>query len=258
MSVMKYFLTIIGTLCVWLFAVLVIDFNDLLDLPMFIYALILGGLITGAHFIGTKRYGNPGAESPDAKTFIKFFVLGFLILAGTIVAALVTSAAINPDARAELSAPFVTCERDDSQIVTVSVGKQLEVDGGMITIHSITTNVPQSANNPQPYAYTCQKAALADISFMNDSKDGEALDIRDLELVTTSKKNGITAEELNSSSQYTAYATSQNLTALRQSRLDDSRSERGWVAFEMDETDEGDLKRFIFDKYGQNKAVDLK
>lgn len=258
MNVMKYTYTMVGLLCIWLFAGLFIEINDLFDLPMFIYAVALAVLIGGGHLLAIKRYGTPVAADLDLKTYFKVFFMTIIGVVITFVAALGLTAVINPDYRAELSSPFITCKRDDAQVKTVNVGKELIVDGGTFTIHSITTNVPQSAKNPQPYTYACQKATLADISVMSNTKDGEALEIRDLELITTSDKNGITAEELNSSSQFTVYAKSQKLTALRQSRLDDSLSERGLIAFPMNESDNGEALKLVFDKYGQNKSVDIR
>ena len=258
MNVMKYFLTILGALCAWLFVVIIIDFNDLLDLPLFVYMVVLVFMMVGAHILGTKKYGNPGPEDASSRIMVKLFIIGFLSLVGTIVAALAVTAAVNPDYRAELSAPFVTCNRDDSEITTVSVNKELAVNGGKITVHSIITNVPQSAKNPQPYSYECQKATLAEISVVSEASSNDVLGIRDLELVTTSEPRGVSADELNSGSQFTSFATSKKLDALRQSRLDESRNERGWVSFSLSESDNGEALRLVFDKYGQNKSVELK
>lgn len=257
MNVMKYFFTILGALCVWLFVVIVIDFNDLLDIPMYVYMLVLALMITAAHFLGTKRYGNPGPEDASIKVMLKLFILGFLVLVGTIVAALAVTAAVNPEYRAELSAPFVTCGRDDSQIKTINLNKELIVEGGAITIHTLTTNVPQSSKNPQPYVYECQKAVLADVSIVSDADNEEMIQVRDLELITGKDSNGMTADELNSGSEFVSYAKSQKLDIFGQSRSDDSRSERGWVAFPMSESDSPDRMRLVFDKYGQNKSVEL-
>ena len=258
MSVMKYFSTIMGALCVWLFVVIIIDFNDLLDVSMFVYGLVLAFMITGAHILGTKRYGNPGPEDANARIMLKLFIFGFLSLVSTIVAALALSAAIDPEYRAELSAPFVTCSRDNSQIKTKGVDKELPVDGATIRIHSITTNVPQSAQNPQPYSYECQKATLVELSVTSNVSKVGAISIKDFNLVTSDDKNGVTADELTSDSQFVSYAKSNKLSVLGLSKFDDSLSERGWVAFPMSESDDGDALKLIFDKYGQNKSVVLK
>lgn len=257
MNVMKYAYSMIGLLCIWIFAVLVIDSNDLLDLPMFAYAAVLAVMIAGGHVPATRRYGNPGADEADGKTMLKVFVATILGVGGTVAAALALTALINPDYRAELSAPFVTCSRDDSQIKTENVDKELAVDGGTILVHSITMNVPQSSKNPQPYSYECQKATLVELSVTSSMGTDETLNIRDLELVTTERKNGITADELRTGSEFASYAESNKLNALRQSRLNDSHSERGWIAFPMSESDTGDALNLIFDSYGQNKSVDL-
>ena len=257
MNVMKYAYTLIGLLCIWIFAVLVIDYNDLLDLPMFVYVAILAVMIGGGHVLATKRFGNPGANDADGKTMLKVFVATILGVVGSVVAALVLTAVIDSDYRAELSAPFITCKRDDSQIKTVNIDKELVVDGGTIIIHSIKSDVPQSAKNPQPYGYTCQKAVLADVTITSNSSGDEALEVRDLNLVTASKPKGITADELNSSSQFTSYAASENLDALRQSNVKESRSLRGWIAFSMNEADSSSMESFVFDKSGQNVSVDL-
>lgn len=257
MNVMKYAYSMIGLLCIWIFSALVIENNDLLDLPMFVYAAILAVMIGGGHVLATKRYGNPGADDADSKTMLKVFIATILGVVAAVAAALALTAAIDPDYRAELSAPFVTCSQDDSRIKTMSIDKQLTFDAGTITVHSITTNVPQSAKNPQPYNYSCQKGVLADVTITSNANSTEAPYIQDLELITTSNPNGVSAEELNSSSQFTAYAESENLDVLRRSQLRDSDSERGWIAFSVDETEDADLESFVFDKYGQNKSFDL-
>ena len=86
MNTNKYAYSMIGVLCVWLYVTLTIDYNDLLDIPMGVYALILAVLIFGTHFLAVRMFGKQGGE-PTNKQIVQVFVA---TIAGLVLAAVLS------------------------------------------------------------------------------------------------------------------------------------------------------------------------
>ena len=163
---------------------------------------------------------------------------------------------------ATAAAPFTTCERDDSNITTKQINKTLATSKGTITVHSVITNVPQSSEHPQEYSYKCQKATLMEISVEGAAKDSpdknpETIELWDISLTTTDDTGGITAKDIDDDSEFAAYAENNKLHSFDSSALDQSDSERGWIAFSMPASETGNAKSLLYNKYGEDKALDL-
>ncbi len=257
---MKYPYVMIGVISVWLYVSLTLEYNNLLDIPMPVYGLVLAALVFGTHWLLSADYQRI-SPAVDTKMSVKTFIATIVGMTVAAALSLATSALINEENRAELSAPFTTCSRDQSQIKNTQVNREFKTSMATVTVYSVITNVAQSSKNPQPYSYKCQKATLIEVGIKNDTQPNRDTNVdfllRDISLVTADNESGITADEIRSNSEFLAYVESKGLDTLTQSSIDRQGSARGWIEFSMADSEKGNLKSLVYDKYGENITLDL-
>ncbi|MES2876145.1 MAG: hypothetical protein V4678_01615 [Patescibacteria group bacterium] len=180
-----------------------------------------------------------------------------------VILSIATIATIGDEqSRAEFTAPFTTCARDAPKVITKQIDKQLQTSQGLITVHSLITNVAQKSKTPQAYSYKCQKATLMEISIDRTNvdtpeKNDETLRLWNISLVTAEEALGITAEDLDAASEFSSYAENNDLDEFDSRRFTQFGSERGWIAFSMPDSESGAEKSLLYDKYDENKRLDL-
>lgn len=259
----RYATVLIAIICIWIYVAIVNETQKLLDIPIYVLALVLLISVTVAHKLLLKSgidKSKLDKAGSNPRTFFKIFI-GTVAAAVTAIAlALLTTALVDADYRSELSSPFVTCAKDESMIKSVPVGKSAVLDdGSKLTVHNVAYNIPQKSDRPQENnSWRCAKATAVEVSVENstDTSSRNAVSISDLKLKAVPPHSSTNSSLIGSESEDELYQTNllggESFSMLKLKFLPErATSSRGWLVFSVAENSNNDSSEFTFTKSGQ-------
>lgn len=157
----------------------------------------------------------------------------------------------DPQLKRELGAPFTSCARDESLIITMPVNKTMEYKDATVAVHTVTYNVPQSSTHPTAYSYECEKATLVEVTIKRkDVADDKRVSLTDFSLENKDQEAYDWSPHPDSTEQYDYYAKQKGIRFIDRDLRDDTDDAHGWLVFSIREDNSNQETTLTYGEYG--------